>query len=69
MYYLYKSAPGVTRTHYTQIRNLVLYPPELRGHGVALYQKLGKMQVFCSSISRLEKNLDYTTKSIYKFTV
>jgi hypothetical protein len=25
-------APGVTRTHGTQIRNLVLYPPELRGH-------------------------------------
>jgi hypothetical protein len=27
-----KSAPGVTRTRGTQIRNLVLYPPELRGH-------------------------------------
>lgn len=25
-------APGVTRTRGTQIRNLVLYPPELRGH-------------------------------------
>lgn len=24
-------APGVTRTRGTQIRNLVLYPPELRG--------------------------------------
>ncbi len=27
-----RGAPGVTRTHDTQIRNLVLYPPELRGH-------------------------------------
>jgi hypothetical protein len=27
-------APGATRTHGTQIRNLVLYPPELRGHVV-----------------------------------
>jgi hypothetical protein len=27
-----KNAPGVTRTRGTQIRNLVLYPPELRGH-------------------------------------
>ena len=27
-----RSAPGATRTHGTQIRNLVLYPPELRGH-------------------------------------
>ena len=27
-----KSAPGMTRTCGTQIRNLVLYPPELRGH-------------------------------------
>ena len=26
------SAPGRTRTCGTQIRNLVLYPPELRGH-------------------------------------
>ena len=25
-------APGMTRTCGTQIRNLVLYPPELRGH-------------------------------------
>ena len=29
-------APGATRTHGTQIRNLVLYPPELRGHGYIL---------------------------------
>jgi hypothetical protein len=27
------SAPGVTRTRGTEIRNLVLYPPELRGRG------------------------------------
>ncbi len=28
----FTGAPGVTRTRGTQIRNLVLYPPELRGH-------------------------------------
>ena len=28
-----KNAPGVTRTHGTWIRNPLLYPPELRGHG------------------------------------
>ena len=27
-------APGATRTHDSQIRNLVLYPPELRGQCV-----------------------------------
>lgn len=27
----FKRAPGVTRTPGTEIRNLVLYPPELRG--------------------------------------
>ena len=44
--YTKNGAPGVTRTHDTQIRNLVLYPPELRGHGIVLYQKISKMQVF-----------------------
>ena len=28
-----KSAPGVTRTRGTRIRNPLLYPPELQGHG------------------------------------
>ena len=30
-------APGATRTHGTQIRNLVLYPPELRGLNFFFY--------------------------------
>ncbi|GEM_PF-5433900 len=30
-------APGRTRTCGTQIRNLVLYPPELRGHVKLIY--------------------------------
>ena len=57
----------MTRTCGTQIRNLVLYPPELRGRGLVLYQNFIKMQVFCSGISKFEKNLDYRAKSIYKF--
>ncbi len=66
MCYFKKSAPGMTRTCGTQIRNLVLYPPELRGRGLVLYQNFTKMQVFCSGISKLEKNLDYAAKRIYK---
>ncbi len=31
------SAPGVIRTHGTEIRNLVLYPPELRGRKSTIY--------------------------------
>ena len=39
-------APGVTRTRGTQIRNLVLYPPELGGQGWVrkeCYEKLKAM--------------------------
>ena len=30
-------APGVTRTRGTRIRNPLLYPPELQGHWLSIY--------------------------------
>ena len=36
-------APGATRTHDTQIRNLVLYPPELRGQRRFLLSQIERM--------------------------
>ena len=39
-------APGVTRTRGTEIRNLVLYPPELRGRKDLHYSKLLIVTVF-----------------------
>jgi hypothetical protein len=38
-------APGVTRTHDTQIRNLVLYPPELRGQWGFFYHNRSGSQM------------------------
>jgi hypothetical protein len=32
--------PGKTRTSDKQFRKLLLYPPELRGHGFSLLKKL-----------------------------
>jgi hypothetical protein len=42
-------APGATRTHDTQIRNLVLYPPELRGHRIFSTITMKKVKPFPST--------------------
>jgi hypothetical protein len=35
-----RGVPGAIRTHGPQIRNLVLYPAELRGHSLAYTRKI-----------------------------